>query len=116
MAVELTSGSSAGPSSQSTGQAPADGEMIDCWKLQTLRSPPDDSRLWTRDNATQTWEPSSWKHMLRKGNKVLQKKMFKKTPPLLSSFTLILEEEADGAVLVEHTGAGATSLDGGEQF
>lgn len=61
------------PSSQNTGKAPADGTWLTAWR--TLQNPSDNSRLRSWNNAIQSWELSPWKHMLRKGNKVLQKKM-----------------------------------------
>ncbi|KAI9520161.1 hypothetical protein NQZ68_020056 [Dissostichus eleginoides] len=43
-------------------------EMSGSWESRTLQKPPDKSRLRTRNNAIQSWEPSPWKHMLRKEN------------------------------------------------
>ncbi len=44
--------------------------MVNDWQLgvTTLQKPPDNSRIRTWNNAIQSWEPSPWKHMLRKGN------------------------------------------------
>lgn len=74
------------PSSQNTGKAPADGTWLTAWSHGTLQNPSDNPRLRSWNNAIQSWELSPWKHMLRKGNKVLQKKKWevkKKQPPFL---------------------------------